>query len=246
MVQLPKSLDEAIAQAKEATQAALNDGYTRVQVELVFPEIALQAQSITQQFIPIFEEYGSGLKVLFSDTGASALARRDWGEVPFQVTDVGTSRSPVDNKIEPEDKAFLIVAPSSVEVNQVEKLCNLAQERPCVLLNPQLEDIAIVGIGVAARELRERFLSTIEPCYYLRPLDGAALLRSYPGLWQVWLETEDEYQLIAEQPQKPVGEAIEQILAQARGISDTGNEKPTPKKPGLFTNLQRFLNALSK
>jgi len=246
MVQLPKSLDEAIAQAKEATQAALNDGYTRVQVELVFPEIALQAQSITQQFIPIFEEYGSGLKVLFSDTGASALARRDWGEVPFQVTDVGTSRSPVNNKIEPEDKAFLIVAPSSVEVNQVEKLCNLAQERPCVLLNPQLEDIAIVGIGVAARELRERFLSTIEPCYYLRPLDGAALLRSYPGLWQVWLETEDEYQLIAEQPQKPVGEAIEQILAQARGISDTGNEKPTPKKPGLFTNLQRFLNALSK
>jgi len=245
MVQLPKSLDEAIAQAKEATQAALNDGYTRVQVELVFPEIALQAQSITQQFIPIFEEYGSGLKVLFSDTGASALARRDWGEVPFQVTDVGTSRSPVNNKIEPEDKAFLIVAPSSVEVNQVEKLCNLAQERPCVLLNPQLEDIAIVGIGVAARELRERFLSTIEPCYYLRPLDGAALLRSYPGLWQVWLETEDEYQLIAEQPQKPVGEAIEQILAQARGVSDS-DEKPAPKKPGLFTNLQRFLNALSK
>ncbi|NES20989.1 MAG: DUF1995 family protein [Symploca sp. SIO3E6] len=246
MVQLPNSLDEAIAQAKEATQAALNDGYTRVQVELVFPEIALQAQSITQQFIPIFEEYGSGLKVLFADTGAAALARRDWGEVPFQVTDVGTSRSPVDNKIEPEDKAFLIVAPSSVEVNQVEKLCNLAQERPCVLLNPQLEDISIVGIGVAARQLRERFLSTIESCYYLRPLDGAALLYSYPGLWQVWLETEDEYQLIAEQPQKPVGEAIEQILAQARGISDSSDEKPAPKKPGLFTNLQRFLNALSR
>jgi len=245
MVQLPNTLDEAIAQAKEATQAALNDGYTKVQVELVFPEIALQAQSITQQFIPIFEEYGWGLKVLFSDTGAAALARRDWGEVPFQITDIGTSRSPVDNKIAPEDKAFFIVSPSSVEVSQVEKLCNLAEERPCVLLNPQLEDISIVGIGVASRQLRERFLNTIESCYYLRPLDGAAILRSYPGLWQVWLETDGEYQLIVEEPQKPAGEALEQILAQARGISNDG-ETPAPKKPGFFTNLQRFLNALSR
>ncbi|NET58437.1 MAG: DUF1995 family protein [Symploca sp. SIO2E6] len=245
MIQLPNTLEEAIAQAQAATQSALNDGYTRVQIELAFPEIALQAQSIAQQFIPIFEEYGSGLKVLFSDTGAASLARRDWGEVPFQITDVGTSRSPVDKKIEPEDKAFLIVSPSSIEVSQVEKLCNLAQLRPCVLLNPQLENVSIVGIGYAARELRERFLSTIECCYYLRPLDGAAISRSYPGLWQVWLETDGAYQVIAEQPQKPVGEAIEQILAQARGISDS-SETPAAKKPGLFTNLQRFLNALSR
>ncbi|NER52410.1 MAG: DUF1995 family protein [Symploca sp. SIO1A3] len=245
MVQLPNTLDEAIAQAKEATQAALNDGYTRVQVELVFPEIALQAQSIAQQFIPIFEESGSGLKVLFPDTGAAALARRDWGEVPCKTTDIGTSRSPVNNKVEPEDKAFLIVSPSSVEVSQVEKLCNLAEERPCVLLNPQLEDISIVGIGVAARKLRERFLNTIESCYYLRPLDGAAIMRTYPGLWQVWLETDEKYQLIAEEPQKPVGEALEQILARARGISE-GDGTPAPKNPGLFTNFQRFLNALSR
>lgn len=245
MVQLPNTLDEAIAQAKEATKAALNDGYTRVQVELVFPEIALQAQSIAQQFIPIFEKYGLGLKVLFPDTGAAALARRDWGEVSFKTTDVGTSRSPVNNKIRPEDKAFLIVSPSSVEVSQVEKLCNLAEERPCVLLNPQLEDLSIVGIGVAARELRERFLNTIESCYYLRPLQGAAIMRSYPGLWQVWLETDEEYQLIAEVPQKPVGEALDQILDQARGTSDSG-EMPVQKKPGFFTNLQRFLNALSR
>ncbi len=93
MAELPQTLDEAIVQAREATQAALNDGYTRLQVELVFPEIALQAQSIAWQFTPIFEQYGSGLKVLFPDAGAAALARRDWGETPFKVTDIGTSRS---------------------------------------------------------------------------------------------------------------------------------------------------------
>lgn len=249
MAELPKTLEEAIAQAKEATQSALNDGRTRLQVELVFPEIALQAQSIAQQFIPLFEEYGSGLKVLFPDTGAAALARRDWGEVPFKISDVGTSRSPIENKIQAEDKAFLLVAPSAVEVAQVEILCNLAGDRPCVLLNPQLEDIYNIGIGMAARKLRERFLSTIEPCYYLRPIDPAAILRSYPGLWQVWLEIDDEYQLIAEEPQRPAGDALDQILAKAMGSSDTGEGEttaPAIKKPGLLTNLQRFLNALSR
>ena len=249
MAELPKTLEEAIAQAKEATQSALNDGCTRLQVELVFPEIALQAQSIAQQFIPLFEEYGSGLKVLFPDTGAAALARRDWGEVPFKISDIGTSRSPIENKIQAEDKAFLLIAPSSVEVAQVEALCNLAGTRPCVLLNPQLEDLYIVGIGMAARKLRERFLSTIEPCYYLRPIDQAAILRSYPGLWQVWLEIEDEYQLIAEEPQRPAGEALDQILANAMGTSETGDGEttsPPVKKPGLLTNLQRFFNALSR
>jgi hypothetical protein len=247
MAELPKTLEEAIAQAKEATQFALNDGRTRLQVELIFPEIALQAQSIAQQFIPLFEQYGSGLKVLFADTGAAALARRDWGEVPFKISDVGTTRSPVERKIQPEDEAFLVVSPTAVEVAQVENLCNLAGPRPCVLLNPQMEDLYIVGIGLTARKLRDRFLSTIESCYYLRPLDQAAIVHSYPGLWQVWLEIDDEYQLIAEEPQKPAGDALEQILAKATGSSDTGETtSPPPRKPGLLSNLQRFLNALSR
>lgn len=247
MAELPKTLEDAIAQAKEATQAALNDGRTRLQVELVFPEIALQAQSIAQQFIPIFEEYGSGLKVLFPDAGAAALARRNWGEVPFKMSDLGSSRSPVERKIEPEDDVFLLVSPSSVEVGQVEKLFNLAGDRPCILLNPQLEDLKVIGIGYTARQMRDRLLSTIESCYYLEPLNSAALRRSYPGRWEVWLETDEDYQLIAEQPQKPVGEALDLILGKATGSSDTDEPTPPPaKKTGLLTNLQRFLNALSR
>lgn len=247
MTQLPQTLDEAIAQAKEATQAALNDGKTRLQVELIFPEIALQAQSIAQEFIPLFEQYGSGLKVFFPDTGAAALARRDWGEVPFKISDIGTSRSPIETRVQPEDQAFLLVCPSYVEVAQVEKLCNLAGDRPCVLLVPQLEDLYVVGIGYVARKLRDRFVTTIESCYYLRPMEGAALLYSYPGLWQVWLETDGDYKLIAQEPQKPLGDTLDQILAKATSPND-GNtsEAPPPKKPGFLTNLQRFINALSR
>jgi hypothetical protein len=246
MAELPNSLEEAIAQAKEATIAALNDGRTKLQVELVFPEIALQSQSIAEQFIPIFEQLGLQPKVFFSDTGAAALARRDWGEVPFKIDDVGTSRSPIERKIEPDDEAFLLVAPTSVEVAQVEKLSNLAGDRPFVLLNPQLEDIYVVGLGYTARQLRDRFLSTIESCYYVRPLNGAALLRVYPSLWQVWLEINDEYQLIAEEPQKPVGDNLDQILLKASSNSVTGEATSSIKKPGFLTNLQRFLNALTR
>ena len=117
-------------------KAALNDGQTRLQVELVFPEIALQAQSIALQFITEFEELANGLKVFFPDTGAAALARRDWGTVPFKITDLGSSRSPIAEKIESEDQVFLLVNASSIEVAQVEQLCNAADSRPVILLTP--------------------------------------------------------------------------------------------------------------
>lgn len=245
MSELPKTLEDAIAQSREATLAALNNGRTRLQVQLVFPEIALQAQSIAQQFLPIFEQLGVQPKVFFPDAGAAALARRDWGTVPFKIDDVGNPRSIIEDKIQPDDEAFLLVGPSAVEVAQVEKLSNLAGDRPFILLNPQMEDIYIVGIGYAARQLRDRFLSTIESCYYLRPLDQAAVLRSYPSLWQVWLETNGEYKLIAEESQRPAGESLDRILAQATVTDSTGNTTQ-PKQPGLLTNLQRFLNALSR
>ncbi|NEO07550.1 DUF1995 family protein [Moorena sp. SIO3I8] len=251
MSELPLSLEDAIAQAKQATKAALDDGQTRVQVELVFPEIALQAQSIAQAFIPIFEQYGSGLKIFFPDTGASALAHRDWGEVPFKITDVGTSRSPAETRIDDDDQLFLLVGPSAVEVAQVEKICNLAGDRPCVILNPQLEDVSIVGIGYAARQLRDRFLKTLESCYYLRPFPGGALWRCYPSVWQVWLEIDHEYQLVTEEPSKPTAEAIEQIILKASLVNTTSPEDSqsipsAQKKQSLFSGIQKFLNALSR
>ncbi len=245
---VPQTLEEAIANAKTAVKAAIADGCQRVQVELVIPEIALQAQTLALEFTTIFSEYGSGLKVVFPDTGAAALARRDWGETTFKITDIGTSRSPVERRISDSDQLFLVVSPSAVEVNQVEKLCHLAGDRPVVLLIPQLEDVSIVGIGLAARQLRERFLSTLESCYYFRPLEGAAVIRVYPGSWQVWVETADhDYRLLCEQSQKPMGEALERILTQPGTSEDTPSPPGlTKKKSGLLGSLQQFLKALSQ
>jgi len=241
MPELPNSLEEAIAQAVEATQAAIADGYSRLQVELVFPE--LKTIPVAEQFLAGFTQFGSQLKIFFPDAGAAALARRDWGEVPFQILDIGTGRVPPEEQIQPEDEAFLFISPSAVEVNQVEKLCEVAAERPVVMLNPRLEDLAIIGIGYAGRQLRSRFLKNIESCYYLYPLEGGAVFRCYPSPWQVWQETKEEYQLIAELPKKPVGEELEQILY---GKTTQSADSPAPKKPGIFASMQRFLRTLSR
>lgn len=239
--ELPTTLDDAIAQAQAATQAALKAGYTRMQVELVFPE--LKAMPVAEKFLEAFGDWGSGLKVFFTDAGTAALAKRDWGDAPFQIgsLDVAGSRQTTlaEEQVSPDDTLLIFVSPSSVEVSPVEQISQVANDRPIVLLNPRLEDVAIVGIGYAGRQIRERFLDTIEPCYYLRPLDdNSALMRCYPLPWQVWYATDGVYQLIAEEPEKPDSERLDEIFA-----SVLGDSQP---KPSLFAGLQQFLRALGR
>jgi hypothetical protein len=249
MNQFPQTLDEAVEQAKVAIKAAIADGYRLLQVELVIPEIALKSQALALEFAELFEEYGSGVKVMFPDTGAAALARRDWGEKPFRVTDLGSRFTPIENNIAPEDEIFIVVCPSSVEVERAEKLSNLAGDRPVIFLIPQLEDVAVVGIGLAARQLRERFINNIYSCYYLRPVEGTAIVRCHPSRWQVWLEKDEQYELATELSSKPVGEDLERLLLQltnSEGEDDPNSNTPQRKKSGFLGNLQQFLKALSQ
>ncbi|MEO1209514.1 MAG: DUF1995 family protein [Cyanobacteria bacterium J06638_20] len=239
MTNLPQNLDEAIAQACKATHAALEDGLTRLQVELAFPE--LKIMPLAQQFVTSFADLGSELRIFFPDAGSAALARRDWGDVPYSMRGIGELKA----AIQPEEKLFIFIEPSSVEVQQVEALCDEAGERPVIFLNPRLEDVATIGIGYAGRQLRDRFLNKLESCYYLRPLEGAALLRNYPEAWQVWFEQEGEYKLVADQPQKPVGDALDEILMRAQGKEPTA-AAPRPARRSLLSELQGFIRALNQ
>jgi Domain of unknown function (DUF1995) len=238
MPELPQTLEQAVDQAQTATQMAIADGLIRLQVELLFPE--LKVMPIAQRFITAFEGLGEELRVFFPDPGAAALARRDWGEKPYAIRGIGELKA----TIQPHERIFLFIEPSSVEVPQVEELCQEAEERPVVLFLPHLEDVATIGIGYAGRQLRGRFLNQFESCYYLRPLEGAVLLRCYPSAWQVWLEKDGTYELLTEEPQKPSGEALVQILMKATGGAV---EKPQhPPKRGLMGGLKQFLRALSQ
>ncbi|NJN31434.1 MAG: DUF1995 family protein [Synechococcales cyanobacterium RM1_1_8] len=241
MIQLPNDAAEAAAQSLDAAQSALTAGLTRIQVELKIPE--LKVQPIAKDFIAGFADYGDRLRVFFPDAGAAALARRDWGETAFAIRGINDVKA----DIQEQEELFIFVEPSAVEVREVEKLCEQAGDRPVIFLNPALEDVATIGIGYAGRQLRDRFLSQIESCYYIRPLDAAALFRCYPDDWQLWLEKGDSYEKIADFSERPSGEAIDNIfLSLNSGDASPGDGSPRPAKAGFLTNLQRFFNALSQ
>ena len=240
-VPLPNDAAEAAAQALTAAQSALEAGLTRIQVELKIPE--LKIQPIAKDFIAGFEDYGDRLRIFFPDAGAAALARRDWGETAFAIRGINDVKADIQDS----EELFIFVEPSAVEVREVEKLCEQAGDRPVIFLNPALEDVATIGIGYAGRQLRERFLSQIESCYYIRPLDAAALFRCYPDEWQLWLEKEDTYEKIADFPERPSGETIDNIFLElASGGEEGSDEAPRPAKAGFLTQMQRFFNALSQ
>jgi Domain of unknown function (DUF1995) len=119
MVTFPTTIDDAIAQAQSATQEALAAGYTRLQIELAIPE--LKPMPPAYQYLPVLADYGAGLKIFFTDAGAAALARRDWGDLPhpIQSIDVAGTRqtNSVEELVQPDDQAFLFIAPSSVDLH---------------------------------------------------------------------------------------------------------------------------------
>jgi hypothetical protein len=239
---LPQNLEESIAQAQAATTAAIAAGHTKITAEIIYPE--LRFMGVAEQFLAVFEDYGSGLRVLFPDTGAAALAKRDWPNAEFRIADMGSSRSPVVEKIQPEDRLFVAVEPSAVEVEQIEKLCQAAAGRPVVLLLPKLEDAAIVGIGYAARQLRDRFITTLTAAYYIKPLaDDLIIYRCFPEPWQVWQIPSggETYEIVAELDHKPMGDELDNLLA-----GGTAAAPAQPKAAGIFSGLQRFMRTLSR
>ena len=242
----PPTLDAAVEQAKSAAQKAIADGYRLIQVELVIPEIALKSEALAFEFAQLFAENETKVKVMFPDTGASALAKRNWGEQPFSVTDMGSRFTSIETQVAEEDEMFIVACPSAVEVDRAEKLSQIAGDRPVLFLIPQLEDVAIVGIGLAARQLRDRFIKNIYSCYYLRPLEAGAILKDHPSAWQIWLEKEENYELATELATKPMGEDLERLMISLTNPEGKNGDSKAKKKPSLLGNLQKFLKALSQ
>jgi hypothetical protein len=249
MPNLPNSLEEATQQAIAAMFTAIDAGDRRLLVDLRFSE--LKPLPIAQQFaVSMKERYGDAWQALFADAGAAALAKRDWTGIEVSMRGVNEGRA----AIREEDQAFLLVAPSSVEVNQVEKLLALAGDRPFIMLNPRLEN-SEVGVGLATRKMRERFLNTFTVCYYVQPLDNGLLWRCYPDPWQVYRQSDSssdnddsntatdaaiaaqsEWQLIDEGDHKPSFDELERIFMKATGKRQTS----------FLDRMQQFLGALNR
>ena len=230
MTNLPDTLEDATAQAIEATVTAIDAGYTRLIVDIRFAE--LKPMSIARDFVLEFIKlYGQSWQALFADAGAAAQAKNQWSDLDVSMRGVNEGRA----AIRPEDRAFLLVAPSSIEVDRVEKLLELAGDRPFLMLNPRLENSEI-GLGLSARKIRDRLINTFEICYYIQPLsEGTALWRCHPQPWQVWQPDGGAMKMIVESAERPMGDELNRTIGKATG-----------KQASFLSSLQGFFDALKQ
>ncbi|MGK7907336.1 MAG: DUF1995 family protein [Synechococcus sp.] len=228
--ELPDDFAGALAQALQAAQAALAAGYKRLQVEILAPD--LKPDALAYPFHQLFEPpFGFA----FADAGAAALAQYRWEQPDWTICSISEAQ-----RLEPT-LPLIFPMPTLVEIEAVERLCNLrnsnvssdkSKDIPTLAINPQLQDTGTAGVGLSGRRLRERFISTLEPCYFLQSLGNGALFRMFPHPWTVWELSEDgQYQLIETLESKPSGEQLAQIFA--------GDETET-----FLGGLKRFIQAL--
>ncbi|MFN3361795.1 MAG: DUF1995 family protein [Pseudanabaenaceae cyanobacterium] len=225
MITPPDSLDIAVSQAIAACFSAIERNTYRIVVDLRFPE--LRQMPIAHQFAQaLTERYSDRWQGIFADAGSAALAQRDWTDIPIRLRGINEGK-----RMTTEDKElFLLITPSSVELEQVEKLAQMVTDRPLIMLNPQLENME-VGIGLATRRMRERFLNTFETVYYLQPLEAGFVWRCYPQAWQVW----SEGQCLKELLSKPSPDELNRIF-----------NPQTGKTISFLDQLQNLFNFLNR
>lgn len=206
MSELPKTYSEALEDCVRGVQRAAQAGKFRQEIALRSPGLDILdvvryvAQSLTKdpERPPL---------VLYPDAGAAALARQRLGEdctYPIQ----GINQRIADFEVY---GAVLLVEISMVEVEALEKLADACGARPYIILNSRLGEGGAVGIGLVGRQLRSRFLSTLETVFHLQPVEGGAVYRSYPSNWQVWKENAQDaegYSLVSERGSRPTAEEL--------------------------------------
>lgn len=215
---LPPDLRTAEEQALEAVRAALRESPRgRWTVDWRFEGLKLLAPAL--RLAEVLSVSHPGLRLVFPDAGAAALARRD---APAQADRIADLRAELRRlqQLQPPQAGtdpVLAVAPTPADYDDFAQLCG-AHGGAVVVINGTLEDAA-VGIGSVARERRRGFLAQWRAAYHLQPLEAAALRRAFPADWELYRLDPEGYRLVERYPQKPDGE--EQARALERGALAT-------------------------
>jgi len=201
---LPADLRTAEAEALGAVQAVLaaaGFGSSLWTVEFRFEglrilPVALRLQAALSPSTP-------GLRLVFPDAGAAALARRDSGDQAAAITSLGDLMR-LQQADGGSSGVIVLVAPTPADYEEVEHVCAL-HRGPVFMVNGRLEDAA-VGIGTVARERRRGFLSGWQSAYALVPTADGALRRCHPGPWELYRRDPDGHRFVTSFEQRPDAE----------------------------------------
>ncbi|MFM7651500.1 MAG: DUF1995 family protein [Vulcanococcus sp.] len=199
---LPADLRTAEVEALAAVQAALGAGQRGLwTVEFRFE--GLRIMPVALRMLVALTPAHAGIRLLFPDAGATALAKRDAPDQSEQLSSLGDLMR-LQQADGGSEGVLILVAPTPADYGEVEQVC--AQHRGVVVMvNGRLEDAA-VGIGTVARERRKGFLSGWQSAYALIPTGDGALRRAYPGDWELYRRDPDGYRSVASFEQRPDAE----------------------------------------
>ncbi|GAQ90856.1 Low photosystem II accumulation 3 [Klebsormidium nitens] len=176
----------------------------------------------------------SGLSLGTLEDAPGGASKGFWGAVTsaldLDFSDIDESvaalvRPPAEGELQ------IVLNCSTVELKGVEAYATaFCKDLPVILFNLELETLrSDLGLlGFPPKDLQYRFLSTFKPVFYIRQRDysksvnvapflinySGALLRQYPGPWQVMLKQGDgTYVCVAEDAERfTLGQVKEELL----------------------------------
>ncbi|GMY35707.1 adenylate kinase 5, chloroplastic [Fagus crenata] len=182
----------------DATQRAVNDGRTRLKVEINIPELNPEMDvyrigtlmELVRVLALSFADDGKNVKVCVQGSmGEGALAGMplqlagtrkilefmDWGEYGalgtfIKIGSVGAK------EVDEQDDMFIIVAPQNAVgnciIDDLKAMTDAAGNRPVILVNPKLKDLpASSGImQTMGRDKRLEYAASFQNCYFFRLL----------------------------------------------------------------------------
>jgi len=226
---LPPDLQTAEAEALASLRSALaGDPRGRWTLELRFE--GLRLLPVVLRLVGELESSVPGIRLLFSDAGAAALARRDGPELAERIATFSDHLRLRQIGAE----VLILVGASQADYGTVESVCQAHAGR-VVLVNPGLEDGA-VGIGSVGRQRRRGFLAQWEAAYALIPLAGSALRRAHPLDWELFRLDPDGYRYVASFDHRPDGEERDGAL---QGDESGGLAMTLRSVDRLLDGLQR-------
>ncbi|KAI5320712.1 hypothetical protein L3X38_040420 [Prunus dulcis] len=182
----------------QATQRAINDGRTRLKVEINIPELNPEMDvyrigtlmELVRSLALSFADDGKHVKVCVQGSmGEGALAGMplqlagtrkilefmDWGEYEAMGTFINIG-SIGGKEVDEQDDLFILVAPQNAVgnciIDDLRAMTDAAGDRPVILINPRLKDLpASSGImQTMGRDKRLEYASSFENCYFFRLL----------------------------------------------------------------------------
>eukprot|EP00892_Ulva_mutabilis_P000696 jgi/Ulvmu1/10627/UM066_0006.1 len=237
---LPRTYEEAIAAAQQATRAAVADGVQLLEIE--FPTAGLDSVAgdaegqnemtysleFLRRFLVLFQlgDTAATTRVFFPDKQEMRVAQQGLSEDPnagragldpvfestaFQLDylteptgllDLGIDFKKVKTaeRVQPQDTAFVMAYPH-FNVNEMIEVAALWDSaiagtgRPVIIFNGELDRLRSnyypPFIYPKLAKVGKEFVPLVEAAFYLHNFKGsrpAALCRTYPGPWQLWLK----------------------------------------------------------